>query len=60
MQDTLPFVFKGGESFLDSVGDGVIATDTSGKIILINTMAQTMLGRHPDEVMDNHFLMWCQ
>ncbi len=38
------------EALLESIGDGVIAIDAEGKIILMNQAAQTMLGWHPEEM----------
>ncbi|MDP3779228.1 MAG: cache domain-containing protein [bacterium] len=37
-------------ALLESIGDGVIATDLEGKIILMNTAAQIMLGWHPENM----------
>ncbi|MGQ9610957.1 MAG: PAS domain S-box protein [bacterium] len=39
---------------LNSIGDGVIATDIEGKITLINKMAETLTGWTKDEVLDKH------
>ncbi|MBI3633285.1 MAG: PAS domain S-box protein [Candidatus Vogelbacteria bacterium] len=36
------------EALLESLGDGVIATDLNGRIILMNKAAQTMFGWHPE------------
>jgi len=38
------------EALLESIGDGVIATDAKGKVILMNQSAQEMLGWHPENM----------
>jgi len=43
------------EALLASIGDGVIAIDMDGRIILMNKAAQTMLGWHPAELLDKSF-----
>ncbi len=40
------------EAMLASIGDGVIAIDTNGKIILINQAAQKMLGWQPQDLIN--------
>ena len=40
---------------LESIGDGVIATDSGGKIILMNKAAQMMLGWHPEDMVGRSF-----
>ncbi len=44
------------EAILSSVGDGLIATDKNGKIIIINRVAQTMLQLKAYEVVGNDYI----
>ncbi|OGC57727.1 hypothetical protein A2976_02195 [candidate division WWE3 bacterium RIFCSPLOWO2_01_FULL_41_9] len=41
---------KKDEALLESIGDGVIATDESGKVLVINKAAQEQLGWKADEI----------
>jgi PAS domain S-box-containing protein len=43
------------EALLASIGEGVVAIDSEGKIILINHVAEQMLGLNAEQVMDNVF-----
>jgi len=43
------------EALLESIGDGIIAVDTDGKIILMNQSAQEMLGWHPESMVGKIF-----
>src|SRR5260221_3400336 len=40
------------KALLDSIGDGVVATDSNGKVILINESATSMLGLRAAEVLN--------
>jgi len=42
------------EALLASIGDGIIATDKNGKIILVNKAFEDLLGWKKDEVLENH------
>jgi len=43
------------DALLESIGDGVIAVDMDGKIILMNKSAQEMLGWHPESMVGKIF-----
>ncbi|HMB30260.1 MAG TPA: PAS domain S-box protein, partial [Desulfohalobiaceae bacterium] len=43
---------KGLRSILDSIGDAVIATDTNGKVVRINPVAQGLTGWSLEEALD--------
>jgi len=44
------------EALLESIGDGVIATDRSGTIIRINQAAENMLGAGHNELMNQNLV----
>jgi PAS domain S-box-containing protein len=48
------------EALLDSIGEGVIATDENGKIILVNQAAEQMLGWTAEELMGKLFVEACR
>src|SRR3989344_3147985 len=43
------------DALLESIGDGVIAVDMDGKIIIMNKSAQEMLGWHPESMVGKIF-----
>jgi PAS domain S-box-containing protein len=43
------------EAILDSIGDAVFATDTTGKILLFNAMAEEMVGIPASEAIGTHY-----
>lgn len=51
-KETLAYANAKDEALLASIGDGVIATDKEGKIILMNQAAHNMLGLTQEEIED--------
>ncbi len=44
-----------GEALLNSIGEGVVATDADGNVVLINRQAQIMLGIPESRALGRHF-----
>ena len=55
-QESIDAERRGLNSVLTHMTDGVVATDRRGKIIIINDMAQTMLGRTDEEAIGENLL----